>query len=294
MYRIIYIAVAHMLLACRPTTPPATVGSGTLETLLMEHDDLMRSAQIYTPEGFDSTFALPVVLNFHGFGGMALDHMTYTDMATTADEQSFLLVCPQGSLLDGYPHWNNALPGPDNKSDADDLGYLTKLIQALDDEYIIDRERIYACGFSNGGMMAYALACYLNNEIAAVACISGCLGDTSATCAPVHPTATLNIHGTQDGDIPYNGSSEVIGAQAATAFWADRNNTLSSPSVTMLQSSSYALEHIRYEAGDSNVVAEHYKVIGGDHRWFNFSVNGKNANLILWEFFDQFDIYGSR
>ena len=294
MQRIIYIAVAYSLIACRPTTPPTTVGPGTLETLLIEHDDLIRSAQVYTPEGFDSSFALPVVLNFHGFGGMAQDHMTYTDMASTADEQSFLLVCPQGSLLDGFPHWNNALPGPDNKSDADDLGYLAKLIQALDDEYLIDRERIYACGFSNGGMMAYALACYLNNEIAAVACISGCLGDTSATCAPVHPTATLNIHGTQDGDVPYNGSSEVIGAQAATAFWADRNNTLASPSVTSLQSNSYALEHIRYEEGDSNVVAEHYKVIGGDHRWFNFSVNGKNANLLLWEFFDQFDIYGSR
>ena len=294
MHRIIYIAVTYALLACRPTTPPTTVGTGTLETLLMEHDDLMRSAQVYTPDGFDSSFALPVVLNFHGFGGMALDHMTYTDMASTADEQSFLLVCPQGSLLDGYPHWNNALPGPDNKSDADDLGYLAKLIQALDDEYIIDRERIYACGFSNGGMMAYALACYLNNEIAAVACISGCLGDTSATCAHVHPTATLNIHGTQDGDIPYNGSSEVIGAQDATAFWANRNNTLASPSVTMLQSSSYALEHIRYEEGDSNVVAAHYKVIGGDHRWFNFSVNDKNTNLLLWEFFDQYDIYGSR
>lgn len=270
------------------------MGSGTLEIVLIEHDNLTRSAQVYTPEGFDSTFALPVVLNFHGYGGMALDHMTYTDMASTADEQSFLLVCPQGSLLDGDPHWNNALPGPDNKSDADDLGYLTKLIQALDDQYLIDRERIYACGFSNGGMMAYALACYLNNEIAAVACISGCLGDTSATCAPAHPTATLNIHGTQDDVISYQGNSEIIGAQEATAFWAGQNNTQPSPTLTSIQSNSYALEHIRYEGGDSNVVAEHYKVIGGDHRWFNFSVNGKNANLLLWEFFDQFDIYGSR
>ena len=88
-----------MLLACRPTTPPATVGPGTLETLLIEHDDLIRSAQVYTPEGFDSSFALPVVLNFHGFGGMAQDHMTYTDMASTADEQSFLLV---GFLRDPF------------------------------------------------------------------------------------------------------------------------------------------------------------------------------------------------
>ena len=294
MKKSLYIAIAFTLFACRPSSTVPTVGSGTLETLLVDHDDLTRSAQVYTPEGYDSSFALPVVLNFHGFGGLATYHLQYTDMASTADAQSFLLVCPQGSLLNGSPHWNNALPGPDNKSDADDIGYLTKLLQALDNQYIIDRERIYACGFSNGGMMAYALACYLNNEIAAVACISGCLGDTTATCAPVHPTATLNIHGTLDGDVSYNGSSEYVSAQEATAFWAEQNNTLPDPTVTAIQSDSYALEHFRYAQGDSNVVAEHYKVIGGDHRWFNFSVNGKDANLLLWEFFDQFDIYGSR
>ena len=61
MHRIIYIAVAYTLLACQPSTPPPTVGSGTLETLLIDHDDLTRSAQVYTPEGFDSTFALPEV-----------------------------------------------------------------------------------------------------------------------------------------------------------------------------------------------------------------------------------------
>ena len=73
-----------------------------------------------------------------------------------------------------------------------------------------------------------------------------------------------------------------------------RNNTLTTPTMTAIQSNCYALEHFRYEEGDSNVVAEHYKVIGGDHHWFNFSVNGKDANLLLWEFFDQFDIYGTR
>ena len=134
------------------------------------------------------------------------------------------------------------------------------------------------------------------------------LGFVLVACQPSAPPPTVGsgtletlliehddlTRSAQDGIIPYNGSTEIIGAKDATAFWAGRNNTLTTPTMTAIQSNSYALEHFRYEEGDSNVVAEHYKVIGGDHRWFNFSVNGKDANLLLWEFFDQFDIYGTR
>ena len=31
------------------------------------------------------------------------------------------------------PHWNAALPGGDNKSDADDLGYVRELVARIDD-----------------------------------------------------------------------------------------------------------------------------------------------------------------
>ena len=161
-------------------------------SVIFEYDGLQRSALIYTPKGYDSSFALPVVLNFHGFGGLAQDHKTTVAMDNVADSAQFLLVFPQGSLLDGdSPHWNNALPSPDNKSDADDLGFVSALLAHLDTAFLIDRERVYACGYSNGGMMSYALACYLSNEIAAVASMSGCFSDTSSTCQPSHPLGHL-------------------------------------------------------------------------------------------------------
>ena len=70
-------------------------------------------------------------------------------MTAVADSAQFLHI--QGTLLGGSPHWNNALPGPDNKSNAEDIGFVSALLGYLDSAYIIDRERIYACGYSNGG-----------------------------------------------------------------------------------------------------------------------------------------------
>ncbi|PTM01246.1 MAG: hypothetical protein DA440_00760, partial [Bacteroidetes bacterium] len=94
--------------------------------------------------------------------------------------------------------------------------------------------------------------------------------------------------------IAYNGSSEVISAPDATAFWAAQNNAQSTPTVTASTTTSYDIEHIRYEQGDSSVTSEHIKVLGGGHVWFRFEENGASMNTLIWEFFNRFDIYGAR
>ncbi|MCH1533449.1 MAG: hypothetical protein L7S65_00675, partial [Schleiferiaceae bacterium] len=214
-----------------------------------QYDGLNRSAHVHIPENYDSSFALPVVLNFHGYGGNAAAHAATTGMTATSDSFQFLLVYPQGSLLGNDPHWNNALPGPDNKSDAEDLGFTSELLRLLDSAFLIDRERVYACGYSNGGMMSYALGCYLNNEIAAVASISGCLGDTTETCELQHPTAALNIHGTNDDVVAYDGGSEIISAPDAVAFWAAQNNAQTPPPITQVTPAGTIKDKIRNERG---------------------------------------------
>ena len=94
-------------------------------------------------------------------------------MRSTADSENFILVYPQGSDLDGSSHWNAALNGGDNKSDVDDLGFIDALINKLSSENLIDLKRVYAVGYSNGGMMSYALGCYKSNLIAAIGSVSG-------------------------------------------------------------------------------------------------------------------------
>ena len=112
--------------------------------------------------------AVPLLFNFHGFGGEASDQMSWADFRPLADEHGFILVYPQGTELEGYTHWNSALPSGDNKSTADDFGFVIALIDQISTSHNIDAERVYASGYSNGGFMAMALACHHGERFAAV------------------------------------------------------------------------------------------------------------------------------
>ena len=72
--------------------PPA---SSDMFALSFQHDAIERVAWIHVPENYDSTTALPVVLNFHGYGGYATAHAATTGMRATSDSFQFLLVYPQ-------------------------------------------------------------------------------------------------------------------------------------------------------------------------------------------------------
>lgn len=71
---------------------------------------------------------------------------------------------PQKTKLDGYAHWNVALPSGENKSNADDFGFIENLITELSDKYNINEEKIYAFSFSNGGFFSYRLVCCLSSK----------------------------------------------------------------------------------------------------------------------------------
>ena len=93
-------------------------------------------------------------------------------MRSLADSENFILVYPQGTLLDGNPHWNAGLESDTNKSDADDFGFVEALIGEISSNYRIDPARVYSCGYSNGAFFTYALACYHSNKIAAIGSVA--------------------------------------------------------------------------------------------------------------------------
>ena len=256
----------------------------------LEHDGLTREYIVYLPSTYDGSSALPVVLNFHGFGGLASDYITEADMRPQADSDTFLLIYPQGACLDGFSHWNASLPGGDNKSDVDDLGFIGALIDQLTSDYNIDEERIYACGYSNGGMMSYALACYQSERIAAIGSVSGSMLDQSSTCVPSHPMPLIKLHGTSDDVLPYNGGSDYTSAQSTVDYWANFNNA----NTTADLETDGNIEHYVYANGDSSVSVEHYKYIGEGHVWFNTTYQGSNASQLVWDFFAQYDVNGLR
>ena len=256
------------------------------------HDGINREYILYVPNSYDGTSSVPLLLNFHGFGGSASEFINDADIRAEAEANTFILVYPQGSCLDGVPHWNPCPIDADNKSSADDLGFVEALVDEISSQYTIDLERIYAAGYSNGGMMAYGLANYKSDLIAAVASVSGsmldCLGDTS------HPMPVLHLHGTSDGVIAYEGSNDYNPVQSTLDYWTNFNNTVSIPTINEDSSGGMTIEHYVYGQGDNSVSVEHYKYVGGDHVWFNATYQGSNASKLVWNFMSKYDINGLR
>jgi len=252
------------------------------------HDGINREYVLYIPNSYDGTSSVPLMLNFHGFGGSASDYMQEADMRSLAEAHNFILIYPQGICLDGLSHWNACPLGGDNKSDADDFGFVESIITEILSQYNVDMERIYAAGYSNGGMMSYGLANYKSDLIAAVASVSGvmldCTGPTN------HPMPVVHLHGTSDGVLPYNGNNDWNSAQSTLDHWINFNNTVLTPSIA----SDNNIEHYVYDQGDSSVSVEHYKFIGGDHVWFSATYQGQSTSELVWNFVSRYDINGLR
>ena len=254
------------------------------------HNGISREYLIYIPSSFSGDSVAPLVLNFHGFGGNINDYLSYTSMLSIAETEGFVLVFPQGSLMDGYSHWNPSLPSSDNKSTADDLGFIEALIQQLSNNYNIDSKRIYACGYSNGGMMSFGLANHKSNLFAAVASVSGAMLETDNT--PNHPMPVLMIHGTSDGVIPYAGNNEYASVESTLTFWRNFNSTDSISNSNSITSGGNTIEYTSYSNGNNGVSVEHYKINQGGHEWFNLNYEGKNTGELIWNFFSKYDIDG--
>ena len=111
------------------------------------HNGKSRDYILYIPDSYDGASTIPLVLNFHGFGESASEFMNKTDMRTVSESNTFILVYPQGSCLNGSSHWNACPTGGDNKSNADDFGFVESIISEISSQYNLDLERVYAAGY---------------------------------------------------------------------------------------------------------------------------------------------------
>ena len=265
------------------------------------HDGIQRDYILYIPEIYDGSSDVPLVLNFHGFGSNATQQMVYGDFRDIADTEGFLLVHPEGTTFIGNQFWNVGFPGL--SSNIDDVGFTEALIDELATLYAIDLDRVYATGMSNGGFMSFLLACQLSEKIAAVASVTGSMTqDTFDDCNAQRPTPVLQIHGTEDDVVLYNGNTLSIPIADVISYWVDHNNSETTPTTTTFPdidpSDGSTIEHSVYEDGDNGITTEHMKVIGGGHTWPGSVINtgGTNqdidASMEIWLFFSRYDIDG--
>ena len=263
-----------------------------LQTKTFSHDNVNRNYLVYIPNSYDSEIDYPLMFLFHGFGGIASEFMNTADMRDLAESKNFIVVYPQGlDLASTGSHWNCSNPSADNKSDVDDIGFIENLIdQLLIDYPVIDNKRIYAAGYSNGGFMSYYLACN-SKKFAAIGSVAGTmLDDSYQNCNAQFPTAMINIHGTDDFDVPYVGNSYYPSIPDVVDWWKNFNNATNED---LLTNQDGTIEQYIYydDAGDRFV--EHIKVIGGGHYWDDkLNYEDKNTSGLIWDFVSNFDIDG--
>jgi polyhydroxybutyrate depolymerase len=265
----------------------------------IEHDAITRSYILYVPATYVPGTPAPLVLNFHGYSSNANDQMFYGDFRPIADTAGFLLVHPMGTLDgNGETHWNSGWG-----TGVDDIGFTQALIDSLALDYSVNLDRVYSTGMSNGGFMSYTLACSLSDRIAAIASVTGAMNlGQSTSCNAQHPTPVMEIHGTADGVILYNGSTWYVSTPNTLGFWAGYNQCDASPIVTNVPDINVidgcTAVHSVYKNGANGVEVEHYQIVSGDHTWpgapiawgvTNYDIN---ASEKIWEFFAKYDING--
>jgi Poly(3-hydroxybutyrate) depolymerase len=150
-------------------------------------DGLTREFYIYVPSSYSEYISpVSVLFSLHGGGDYAETNMQYSGFKEHADTDTFILIYPQGSYYEdkGTTGWNTEEDG------VNDVAFIESIIDWTGNNYNVQLNEVYAAGFSNGGFMAYHLACNLSAKNAAIAPVAGFMGNITiihvAHFTPLH------------------------------------------------------------------------------------------------------------
>jgi cellulose 1,4-beta-cellobiosidase len=183
-----------------------------------------RSYFLHVPRSYTGATAVPLIVDYHGHGGNGEGEKNGSGFAGQSEISGFIVAYPDG--LGG--NWNYHVSGG-----VDDLGLSKAIINDLGDQGCIDKSRVYAAGFSQGGGMSYGVACYAADAFAAVVSSSFDLYD-GQPCSPARPISVLSFRGTADPLAIYSGSpgfgdGPFVGAKETLKRWAAINHCSGSP-----------------------------------------------------------------
>ena len=187
-----------------------------------------RPVTLSVPRSYDGRPA-PLLLVLHGYGSSGKHHEQYLGLSQLVEAHGVLLASPDGTVDPaGDRFWNTGSAACCNfhGSDIDDLKYLRGLLAEIRAAYNVDPKRVYVLGHSNGGFMAHRLACELAGQVRAIVSLAGTM--PVEDCRPPRPVRVLQIHGTRDWGVRYDGGTDILkkgggpypGALETTARWA--------------------------------------------------------------------------
>lgn len=286
-------------------TPSARIDQPGDYRYTLEHNGLARTYRVHVPRSYNAAHPAPLLMAFHGGGGN-MDHMASDEnygLISKSESAGFVVVFPNGysKLPSGkFATWNaGKCCGDARDRKVDDVGFVRQILGELGRQVSIDRQRIYATGMSNGGMMAYRLACEMPDTFAAIAAVAGT--DNTAQCAPANPIAILHIHARNDDRVLFDGGAgrkfgnldqvtDFTSVPATVARWVAHNGCSASPQRTVTTNGATCE---RYANCQGQTRVDLCVTETGAHSWpggykaraSEAPSQALSANDVMWDFF---------
>lgn len=199
------LAVAVLIGACsgasRTSSPAPASASGPMSFVAGG----ARPVTVHVPAGADPAGA-PLLLILHGYSSSGAEMTSWLPLGDAADRRGVVWAYPDGSQDErGVRFWNATEACCGFGSTVDDVAYLRGLIDEIAARTRIDPGRVYLAGHSNGGFMSHRMACDSADRVTAIASVSGVTFADPARCSPSTPVAVLQVHGTADGTLQFEG-----------------------------------------------------------------------------------------
>lgn len=241
--------------------------------------------------------SMPLVLNLHGSGSRGAEQLKSSRLAETADAHGFLVAAPDAGIpvnegkgfvwnIPDVPTVTGAVPGRD---DADDVAFISALIDTLATTGCADRKRVYATGLSGGGRMSSWLGCALPDRIAAIAPVVGLRAGRARSddltrvdethCTPENPVPVMAFSGGADRTNPNAGGEGMrwgYSLDSAVARWAAINGC-TAPLPRYWRAANVTVDAYASCRAGAEVVS--VVVTDGQHNWLIAD------NEAMWSFF---------
>lgn len=188
--------------APQPAGSTAGTGCGSAAKLstgeqTITSDGVQRSYWLELPADYDRDKAYPVIIGLHWRDGSATEVRTWNNFFGLKPlyGNNAIFIAPQG--LDAG--WAN--------TGGRDIRFMRALISQVQQGVCTDSKRVFATGFSFGGMMSNAIGCEMGDVVRAIAPLSGSLW--SGCGASSHRVAAIFDHAMDDNTVPYSAGEDA-------------------------------------------------------------------------------------
>lgn len=264
-------------------------------------DNRFRTFLTHIPSDYSGIQKWPLVIALHGGTGNAFNLQNQSQLSSTANDEHFLVVYPEGLKggLFNIRTWNAGVCcGHASQQNIDDVAYIDTLLDYLLDLYAIDERRVYVTGMSNGGYMAYRLACEMGSRLAAIAPVACSM--TLDNCENSSAVPIIHFHSFLDENVRYQGG---YGVGLSTHYsppvdsilnvWSEINNCQVTND-TLIANSEFT--HVQWQSCSCERIIDYYISEDGGHSWpgGNATLFGEppsefiDANDLMWSFFTSY------